>query len=131
MKKIAGIALLVSIVVLSSSLVVAQNNSKADTNPKPFITVIGKPFGNIASAKIDSKGGKLQSVDGGLEVIVPDNALDSEITISIQSTHNDLNENDEEAYQLEPSGIKFKKPLQLIFHYTDANENSDLKSIAW
>jgi hypothetical protein len=113
-----------------SSLLFAQIN-QVDTSRKPFITPAGKPFGNIASTKIDSKGGKLRSSDGALEVIVPDNALDSEITISIQSTHNDLNENNEGSYQLEPSGITFKKPLQLIFHYTDGNENSDLKSIAW
>ena len=53
---------------------------------------------------MDNKGGTIKSVDGGLEVIIPENDIDSEINISIQSTHNDLNENDEGAYQLGPSG---------------------------
>ena len=112
------------------SIAKAQNND-GDTSRKPFITPIAKPFGDISNAKIDNKGGRLKSADGGLEVIVPENALDSTIAISIQSSHNDLNENDEGAYQLEPSGIQFKKPLRLIFHYKDANANSDLKNIAW
>ncbi len=123
-------SILFAITVLFPSLAYAQNN-KADTSRKPFITPVAKPFGDIASAKMDSKGGKLVSSDKGLEVIVPENALDSEITISIQSSHNDLNETDEGAYQLEPSGIQFKKAVQLIFHYTDGNENADLKSIGW
>lgn len=116
--------------IISALNIFGQNNS-SDTVRKPFITPVTQPFGNIASAKMDSKGGRLKSADGGLEVIVPDGALDSETTISIQSSHNDLNENDEGAYQLGPSGIKFKKPVQLIFHYTYADENANLKSIAW
>jgi hypothetical protein len=133
MKKIFVIAFVVSVFVtefFSASLVVAQNN-RADSSRKPFITPIGTSFGEIASAKIDGKGGTIKSADGNLEVIVPDNALDSATTISIQSTHNDLNENDEGAYQLEPSGIYFKNPVKLIFHYTGNNDNAGLKSIAW
>ncbi len=133
MKNVLIIAFVVSVFVAEfflPSLVVAQNN-RTDSSRKPFVTAISKPFGDIASAKIDNKGGRLKSADGGLEIIIPENALDSETSISIQSTHNDLNENDEGAYELEPSGIHFKKPLQLIFRYNDANDNADLKSIAW
>ena len=104
-------------------------NDKTTATLKPYITPAGDPFGDIVSAKLSIKGGKLTSADNGLEVIVPTNALDSEVNISIQSTHNELNENNEGAYQLEPSGIQFKKPVQLIFHYSD--DNADIKSIAW
>lgn len=100
-----------------------------DKTATPFVTPINQPFGEITSAKIDNKGGKLKSSDGGIEVIIPENALDAETNISIQSSHNDLNENDEGAYQLEPSGTNFKNPVQLIFHYKD--DNDDLKDIAW
>jgi len=109
--------------------VFAQAQNKPDTSPKPFITPISKPFGNIASAKIDSRGGKLKSDDGELEVIIPENTLDTATLISIQSTPNDLNENDQGAYQLEPSGKTFKNPVHLVFHFKD--ENSDMKSIGW
>ena len=123
MKKICFVFL-----VLYAVHSLAQGN---ETNPplKPYVTPAGIPFGDIASAKMNSNGGKLISADKGLEVIVPANALDSEVNISIQSTHNEPNENDEGAYQLEPSGLQFKKPVQLIFHFAD--ENADIKSIAW
>jgi hypothetical protein len=103
----------------------AQN----DNQSKPYSTPFGTPFGKIISAKIDSRGGKLRSEDGGLVVIIPEGTMDTGTTIAIQSVHNELNENDEGAYQLEPSGIQFKKPLQLIFHFK--NPNAELKSIAW
>ncbi len=106
-------------------------NDKTTASPKPYITPAGDPFGDIVSAIISVKGGKLISADKGLEVIVPADALDSEVNISIQSAHNNLNENDEGAYRLEPSGIKFKKPVQLIFHYISTNENANLKGIGW
>ena len=130
MKKITGTASLIVLSIFSSSVAYAQNDN-ADTSRKPFITPIAKPFGKIVSAKMDNKGGKLQSADGGLEIIIPENALDSTTMLSIQSSHNDLNETDEGAYQLEPSGFKFKKAVQLIFHYDGSNENADLKSIGW
>ncbi len=107
------------------------SQNRAGSSSKPFVTAIGKPFGNIASAKIDSKGGTIKSADGNLEVVVPENALDAETTISIQSINNALTETDDGAYHLEPSGTSFKKPVQLIFHYTGSNENADLKSIGW
>ncbi|MBS1918984.1 MAG: hypothetical protein JST17_01910 [Bacteroidetes bacterium] len=103
----------------------AQN----DKQSKPYSTPFGTPFGKIISAKIDSRGGELRSEDSGLEIIIPGAALDTSTTISIQSIHNELNENDEGAYQLEPTGINFKKPLQLIFHFKDSNV--DIKRIGW
>jgi hypothetical protein len=125
MKKVCFVFL-----VLYAAHSCAQDN-KTNTPAKPYVTPLGTPFGNIVNAKMNSKGGKLISADKGLEVIIPASALDSEVNISIQSTHNELNENDEGAYQLEPSGLQFKRPVQLIFHYPDDNENADLKGIAW
>src|SRR5690242_6007891 len=98
---------------------------------KPLVTPAGDLLGNAATAKMDSKGGNVRSADGNLEIIFPADAVTDEISVSIQSTHNVLTENDEGSYQLEPSGVTFKKPVQLIFHYAGGNENADLKSIAW
>ena len=77
--------------LLAACFQLGFSQNKTDTSRKPFITPIAKPFGDISSAKIDNKGGRIKSADGGLEIIVPENALDSAITISIQSSHNDLN----------------------------------------
>lgn len=110
-----------------SCFVAAQNNS-VDTTRKPCITAIGQSFGNIASAKIDGKVGSLKSSDGKLELRFPEGSLANETTISIQSVNNSLTENNEGAYQLEPSGIRFAKPIQLIFRYT--NPNQEMHNIA-
>jgi len=121
---------LIVLIVLLPSLVFAQNNlsgAKMDTLSTPD----GKPLGDIATTKIDSKGGYFKSKDGKLEIIFPADALDTETPISIQAIYNELTEDDSDSYQLEPSGLTFKKPVQLIFHYTGGNENADLKSIAW
>ena len=108
----------------------AQKNAPA-ANGLTFITPPGTPFGDLVRMKIGPNGGRLQSADGGLEVIFPPQATDSVLTVSIQATTNELNENEEGAYQLEPSGLLFKKAVQLIFHYHDSNTIDDLKGIAW
>ncbi len=108
----------------------AQNNA-TDTSRIPLITPLPETIGNIVSARMDTHGGKLQSADGGIEIIFPENALETETTITVQSTKNILNETDQGAYQLEPSGVQFKKQVQLIFHYTGNNDLADLKNIAW
>ena len=108
----------------------AQNN--VDTSRlKPVVTPFGASVGSKTTQHIDVKGGSLRSADGMLEVTFPPGAVDSEIVVGIQPIHNQLTADDDGAYQLEPSGITFKRPVQLVFHYTDGNENADLKSIGW
>src|SRR5215831_5643778 len=118
---------LLTILIFCFAIIHAQN--KTDTTRQPAITSIAQPFGDIVTAKMDSKGGKLKSADGGLEIIFPADALDTAITVSIQSTHNEINDDDKGAYQLEPSGMHFKKPVQLIFHYGKEDEADDLRNI--
>jgi hypothetical protein len=98
----------------------------ADTSRLPVVTATGKPLGNSTSAKIGAKGGVLKSADGRLHVIFPAGALDTETTISIQSVTNEINETTEGAYQLEPSGIKFKKPVHLVFYTLPDQEYSGI-----
>jgi hypothetical protein len=117
-------------IVLLPSAVLAQGNL-TDTTTKPLVTPIGDLLGNAVTAKMDSKGGLVTSADGKLEIIFPAGALDVETPISVQATHNELTEDDEGSYQLEPSGLTFKKPLQLTFHYSGSNDNADLKSVGW
>ena len=100
-------------------------------NAKPLITPFGQPVGDSVIKRIDTKGGIVKSADGKFEVIFPADAVDTETFVSMRPIHNQLTEDDDGSYQLEPSGIIFKKPVQLVFHYADGNEAADLKSVAW
>src|ERR1043165_6589975 len=115
--------LLISILFYYSSF---SQNKTADTTKKPLITPIGIPFGEIASNKIGKDGGSVRSSDGKLELDFPNNALNSSVTISIQSCSNTLHSGIGTAYQLEPSGTKFNRPVKAILHYNDKDlkENS-------
>jgi hypothetical protein len=90
--------------------------------------------GEKISQKIDKDGGKLASADGRMELIIPQDAVSKKTNISIQPVINNLSPGKGNAYQLEPSGITFQKPLQIIFHYSakeSPGELPDLRGIAW
>jgi hypothetical protein len=97
-------------------------------------TEMGRPAGKKISDKIGREGGKLASADGRLELVVPEGALDSRTSLSIQPINNTLSPGKADAYDLEPSGRNFEKPLQLIFHYSKTETVGvmpALKGIAW
>lgn len=102
-------------ITLSATCPGFTQTAQPDTSTRPAITAIGQPFGGIASAKIDNKGGSLTSADGKLQIIFPEGALKKKTTISIQPVTNLLAETETGAYRLEPSGIQFEKPVKLIF----------------
>ncbi|MGZ5191615.1 MAG: hypothetical protein ACXWCZ_11395, partial [Flavisolibacter sp.] len=76
-------------------------------------------MGRSVSKEIGSSGGKMISDDGRIELIFPQGALVANTKISIQPIPNVTVDGSGKSYQLEPSGIQFKKPVELIFHYTD------------
>ncbi len=82
-------------------------------------TEIGKPDGEPVSQKIGKDGGTLISSDNKITLIIPAGALLSETLISIQPATNPAEGGVGKGYDLEPSGIQFQAPVQLIFHYTD------------
>jgi hypothetical protein len=88
------------------------------------VTKPGKADGPIAEGKFSKDGGSLVSADGKLELKIPEGALSKKTTISIQPVTNVAPNGNGAAYRLEPSGIKFEKPLQIIFHY-DEDESKD------
>lgn len=92
-------------------------------------TIIGKPDGKLASQKIGQAGGRIISDDGRVELIFPVGALTSDTMISIQPTTNHAPNGTGKAYKFEPSGISFKKPVQLAFHYT--NEDAEICPPEW
>jgi hypothetical protein len=102
----------------------AQDDAVLDTARHPAITEIGKPDGKIAEMKMNKDGGTLVSGDGKLELIIPSGALSKKTTISIQPITNLMPNGNGQAYRLEPSGIRFQKPVQLVFHY-DPEESED------
>ena len=106
--------------LFASITVSAQNNAVEDTTTKPAITEIGKPDGEKNEMKIGKEGGTLTSSDGKVSLIIPEGAVSKKTTFSIQPTTNLMQNGKGKSYQMEPSGINFQKPLQIIFYYTDA-----------
>ena len=97
---------------------------KSDTLLKAAITTIGKPDGAQTEIKIGIDGGSLVSSDGKAELIIPEGSVTKKTSFSIQPVTNTVPNGNGKAYRLEPSGIQFKKPVQLVFHY-DEEESKD------
>jgi hypothetical protein len=96
-------------------------------------SAIGGPVGKMVSKEIGPAGGNLSSEDGRIEMIFPAAALTETKTISIQPVANLFDSAAGTAYQFEPSGLQFKKPVQVIFHYSDEENETcpaDLMSFA-
>src|SRR2546423_14480508 len=103
--------------------------SQTDTSAIKFTalsdsTGFGTPDGKLVSKQIGTMGGTIISGDGRIELIFPPEALTINTTIRIQPTTNNAPNGTGKAYSLEPSGIQFKKPVQIIFHYTDEESAS-------
>ncbi len=112
--------------------VFAQDDS-VDVKFAPTLTEIGKPIGEKITQKIDKDGGRIFSPDKKVELIIPQDAISKKTDISIQSAENTLSPGEGNSYQLEPSGITFQKPLQIIFHYSTDEDVAmpELRNIAW
>lgn len=82
-------------------------------------TALGKPDGQVSAKRIGPAGGTIVSADKKLELIFPPGALVTDLDISIQPVTNPIENGSGKAYQFEPSGTRFRKPVQLIFHYTE------------
>lgn len=107
----------------------AQNIVVADTVIKFGITEKGKPDGEISETKIGKEGGSIQSSDGKVELIFPSGAITKKTTISIQPIINFAPNGGSHAYRMEPSGVIFQQPVQIIFHYKDEDTEGSLASL--
>ena len=85
----------------------------------PAITALGKPDGVKTEMQIGKEGGSFTSSDGKLRLVIPEGAVSKKTTFSIQPVTNLMPNGNGKAYQMEPSGIHFQTPLQIIFNYTD------------
>ena len=118
MKKIIAFVL-----VFVSINAAAQNIAVTDSVIKFGITPKGKSNGIKRELKIDKEGGNIQSPDGKVELIFPAGAVTKKTNISIQPVTNYAPNSNGNAYQMEPSGINFKQPVQIIIHYR--NEDTE------
>jgi hypothetical protein len=89
------------------------------------VTAAGKALGQIAERKINKEGGNLVSTDGKVELKIPAGAVSKATTISILPISNLAPNGNARAYRLEPSGIKFNVPVQIVFHYKDDKEDAN------
>jgi hypothetical protein len=126
-------ALTSALVFLSLYLSAQNDSSSIEVIEPPDSTAIGLPDGKKMNVEIGPKGGKINSEDGRVELIFPAGALKANTMISIQPVTNMAPNGAGKAYEFEPSGIQFQKPVQLIFHYTDEEAESspaDLMGLA-
>ena len=107
----------------------AQNITVTDTIVKFGVTATGKPDGQKNNIKIGKDGGTIQSSDGKVELIFPAGAVNKKTKISIQPVTNFALNSSGKAYQMEPSGITFEQPVQIIFHYRDDDTEGGLPNL--
>jgi hypothetical protein len=103
---------------------VAQTDAAEDTSAQPAISAVGKPDGKLKEITIGKEGGSISSSDGKAVLIIPAGAVSKKTNFSIQPITNLMPNGNGAAYRLEPSGIQFQKPVQLIFNY-DEDEAKD------
>lgn len=94
--------------------------------PPAAVTPVGTPVDNPVGKVIGSSGGSLVSADGKLELNIPAGALVNNTNISIQPVTNETPGGIGLSYHLMPDGIKFAKPVTLVYHYTDGEINGTL-----
>jgi len=113
-----------NILVLAILFVCLQLPAQSDTSGIQFIetadsTGFGTPNGKLVSSQIGTAGGKIVSDDGRVELIFSAGSLIGTTAISIQATTNLLDSAAGNAYRFEPSGIQFNIPVQILFRYSD------------
>ena len=114
MKKIVAFVLL-----FISANVSAQNEVAEDTAATPLLPQWENPMGKKTEIKMTKDGGSLKSSDGMAELIFPAGAVSKKTDISIQPITNLMANGNGMAYRFEPSGIQFKQPVKVIFHYDE------------
>ncbi len=110
--------LLLACVSLSMSTACSDNSESAPAGKVPAETPVGTPTGPSASSTVGSSGGVVVSADGRLEIEVPDGALASDTTITVQPISATAPGAIGGAYRLGPSEVTFAKPVTVRFKLT-------------
>jgi hypothetical protein len=112
------IKVLIVLMLATPFICIAQTDTAGFIETPHIATAIGKPNGERVSVKMNKEGGSIKSTDGRVELIIPEGALSSKTTISIQPIGNNAPGGVGNGYEFEPSGTTFNTAVQLIFHYT-------------
>ena len=86
-----------------------------NNNPQPQATAPGTPNGTATTATIGAAGGTLASDDGLFAIDIPAGALSSDTTVTIQPITNTAWGGVGNGYRLEPNGLTFAQPIDLVF----------------
>ncbi|HEU4928395.1 MAG TPA: hypothetical protein VFU38_01085, partial [Candidatus Krumholzibacteria bacterium] len=86
-----------------------------NNNPEPQATAPGTPNGPATSLTIGAAGGTLASDDGNFSLDIPAGALSSDTEIIIQPITNTAWGGVGNGYRLEPDGLTFSIPVELVF----------------
>jgi len=116
------------IIIISAITIVLSACKKNDIsvpNNHPGLhtgTVTGKgtPAGNLITKTIGSSGGNISSADVNILVTIPEGAVSTNTTFSIQPITNKTPNGLGLAYRLLPEGIHFNKDVTISFHYNDS-----------
>ena len=90
------------------------DNASGDLVVTPVAAV---PVAIPSSASIGPAGGSIRSADGRLTVKVPANALPNATALSISSIQNGAPQGIGSAYALQPVGVHFETPAQIVLNY--------------
>jgi hypothetical protein len=118
--------LLVLLLLLSLSAckkLIDPNINPPGETEEPAVTPVGQPIGDPVSKTIGDAGGKLSSLDGKMELSIPQGALPGETEIYIQTVTNECPGGIGLSYHLMPDGIQFATPATVTWHYTDEDLN--------
>jgi hypothetical protein len=80
--------------------------------------LLAQPVAGGITSPIGTQGGTLGI--GDVSVIIPPGALDHEVVISIAPIDSPLPGSVGQAYELEPTGTQFSKPITVGFNYTSS-----------
>ncbi|MEO7292603.1 MAG: hypothetical protein ABIW34_05845, partial [Ginsengibacter sp.] len=123
--------------ITASMATFAQEDPVSEKEVAKFFftaTAKGNPDGVKTEKIIGKDGGTLSSSDGKVEIIIPAAVLLQNTNISIQPVTPMAQGAIGKGYDLEPSGIQFKKQVTFIYHYSieETEESSpELMGIAF
>jgi hypothetical protein len=93
--------------------------SKKSRDAKAVKTAVGTPNGTAITKSIGPAGGTIATSDGRLSLTIPQNAVSSTLSFTVQSITNESPGGLGQAYRLQPDGLTFNAPVSVSFHYDD------------
>ncbi len=96
-----------------------KDGAAAEPDPQPEVTAHGDPDGTPTSKSIGPEGGFIQTPDGGIRLEIPEGAVTSPTSFTIQPVTQKLESSTGTTYRLGPENISFQKDVRITFSYTE------------